>query len=491
MNTPISAFGFLSFVAVPLACAWLLPWIRGEQRARSVATFGATLTFAIACVLAVLQHGGKLSAEWSLGPAALHFALDGLSGPLTPLFALLTLAFVVGGSRSFLGISDLRSLFTIEAFTLLGLCTDDLLVLALAWSLPTLPLGRLSIAHRAGDERALVRRMFRTYHGLGISCFLVACLVILLCSPAHGLFGLRLSEIGDNQVPERARPFVFAGLAIATLVRLGVAPFHSWLPVVMEGSGTAVSGVIISMRTGIYVLVRVAVPAFPALAHSAMPTLIALALCSGLYGALGALAQHNLRRMIGFLVVSQSGLMLTGVALGDAMAIGGALLYWLGFATATTGLVLMVSALEARTGMLDMRKAGGIVSRLPVLSGCFFLFGLASIAIPGSVAFVAEDLLVHGALDKHPLLTLVMIAATVLNTITFVRAYKATFLGEARAPERSGTLRDLLPRERALAVALLLALLVAGLVPGPLIAMQAPAARAIAFSEQGRTHPVP
>jgi NADH-quinone oxidoreductase subunit M len=238
------------------------------------------------------------------------------------------------------------------------------------------------------------------------------------------------------------------------------------------------------MRTGLYMLARFAIPGFPEAAKHAMPVLVSVALFSGIYGAVAALGQYNLRRMVGFLIVSQSGIMLTGLVFGDAHAVSGTLLYWLGFAVATTGLVLMVGAITARTRESDMRKFGGIVGRVPNLSACFFLFGLATIAIPGTVAFAAEDMLVHGALESHPLLTLVMIVAMVLNAITVVRAFAMTFLGNRNiSGQLAGTIEDLLPRERITAVALLIALISAGVYPQALIKMQEAAADHIAFIE--------
>ena len=145
----------------------------------------------------------------------------------------------------------------------------------------------------------------------------------------------------------------------------------------------------------------------------------------------------------------------------------------------------MIASLAARTGSADMRTFGGLVRRVPHSRACFFLFGLATIAIPGTVSFVAEDMLVHGALEAHPLLTLVMVVAMVINAITFMRAFATTFLGEARdSAFTTGTLVDLLPRERITAVALLFALIAAGVFPGAIVAAQAEAAKVISIEAQ-------
>jgi NADH-quinone oxidoreductase subunit M len=121
------------------------------------------------------------------------------------------------------------------------------------------------------------------------------------------------------------------------------------------------------------------------------------------------------------------------------------------------------------------------VRRVPHLSAHFFLVGLATIAVPGTLAFPAEDMLIHGALEAHPMLTIVMVLAMVLNAVTVVKAFAHTFLGQPTHKSMVlGALTDLLPRERAASVALLVVLILGGLYPQILLEAQADAAHHIA-----------
>jgi NADH-quinone oxidoreductase subunit M len=108
--------------------------------------------------------------------------------------------------------------------------------------------------------------------------------------------------------------------------------------------------------------------------------------------------------------------------------------------------------------------------------------------VSGIIAFVAEELLVHGAVEAHPGITIFMILAMVLNAISFVRAFTQTFLGELR-PHRVSLahIQDLLPRERLTAAALVLILVLAGVRPAALVTAQQPAAKALAFTERSHT----
>jgi NADH-quinone oxidoreductase subunit M len=499
----LSPLLFLGLCLLPLLCAELLPFVRGAHRVRITARLGALATLLASALLVshfYAQHAERVVAELPLGTSshALHFAIDALNAPLLPLAAVLILASVLAAPVARLASRDMRAILWLEALLLLTLSSADLSVLALGWIAQVLPLHVLLAgggARAARDPNAFVTRL---YHAAAVLCVLSACLALGYWARPGGFLDLNLQRIDARAVPSQARTLLFALFTFAGLVRSGVFPLHSWLPLAFERGPLLPLALLLSTRTGLYLLARLVIPVFPEASHAAMPALTLIALASALYGAVAALAQTDLRRLLAFWVISQSGIMLTGLVFGDADAISGTLLYWFGFAVSTTGLALLISALEARTGTADIRRFGGLVTRVPMLAACFFLLGLANIAVPGSVAFVAEDMLVHGAMEKHPLLTLVMIVAMVLNAVSFMRAFTAVFLGEPR-PERvpQGTLQDLLPREHLTAAALLLMLVLAGVFPNVLIAAQRPAAKSIAFVEtlgyaqQGAAEPRP
>lgn len=485
----VSTLGFLALFLAPVVHAELLPFVKGERRKRVLGASGAFAALVVAGLLASQFYGpdqGDVFAHLPLGNThhELHFLVDALNAPLILLMAVLSLAVVLAAPLSLLKGADLRALLWLEGLLLLTLVTADLAVLAMAWVAQIVPV----YARRAAGDGAARRtslQLGRFYHGLSMVCFVSACLALGYWTRPSGFLDMSLVHVDTGAVPERARPVLFGLFAVSALIRMGVTPFHSWLPVSLERGPTLLVALMVSARTGLYLLTRLVLPAFPEAGHAAMPLLTTVALISALYGAIAALGQHDLRRMLGFWLVSQSGIMLTGLVFGDAHSVSGTLLYWLGFGISTIGLVLVISALLARAGSVDMRDFGGVVRQLPTLSACFFLLGIATIAVPGTVAFVAEDMLVHGALDAHPMLTLVMIVAMVLNAITFMRAFTNTFLGEVRPHSLSlGDVRDLLPRERLTVVALLLMLITAGVFPGVLVSAQEPAAKAIAIMEQ-------
>jgi NADH-quinone oxidoreductase subunit M len=477
----------VALLLIPLLGAELAGRARSAALARAIVVRVATATFLLASTLTAAffaQDGApRLDLDVPLFSRehALHFTVDALNGPLLVLLTLLTLAIALGAPTTLVMPRKLRALLQLTALTLLTLSSVDLPVLGLGYCLVLVPIRQLATHGTERSSHAALDRVFKLYHLLGLSCFVAALLLFgYSVGPSH-VFDLNILQLDTSAIPAGLRPVLFALFVVAVLVRMGVAPLHSWLPESLEHGSLLGVSFLVSMRTGFYLLARLVIPAFPAETMAAMPLLTSVALLSAVYGAIAAVSQTDLRRMVGFLVVSQSGIMLTGLVFGDEHAISGSLLYWLGFTLATLGLTLMIAALRARTGSSDMRQLGGVVGRVPHLAGAFFLFGLATIAIPGTLAFAAEDMLIHGALEAHPLLTIVMVAAMVLNAITVVRAFATTFLGPARpGGVAEGLLSDLLPRERVVSVALLIALICGGLYPQTLIQAQASAAHHIA-----------
>ena len=193
----------------------------------------------------------------------------------------------------------------------------------------------------------------------------------------------------------------------------------------------------------------------------------------GSAGAVLALSQNDLRRLLGYFWMSQQGFLLVGMAAWNTTSISGALLHAISSVFCRCGLLLIAGAIAARTGTTDIRLLGGLIGRAPRMATGFLLLSAAAVGFPGTLGFVSEDLLVQGLLHTHGLAAGGLLIVTALNGILLYRAFKRVFLGPPSPhAQLIGGMEDFLPRERWVSVALVVLLLFGGFAPAPLLAVR-------------------
>ncbi|MCB9598408.1 MAG: hypothetical protein H6719_37185 [Sandaracinaceae bacterium] len=316
--------------------------------------------------------------------------------------------------------------------------TDHPVALAIVWVASILPTW---LELRARPETRPSARAFAAY--LTPSAALVtlgALLLALGASPAVAVLPLA------------------AGLAI----REAMVPAHSWFPSFVEKAPMGLVVAFVAPQVGVYAHLRWLAAGLPPQLEDVIAALGAITVV--LAAALGAV-QRSARRALGYLLMSQTALVAFGLEAHSASGRMGALLAWLVCGIATAGFAMTTAALEARRGSLSLDRPSGSFRRIPSLASAYLLLGLASVGLPGTLGFVAEDLLVNGTVERFPVLGLTLILGTGLNSVTIVRGFFALFTGSRR---HAGE-RDLTHRERAVLTLLVGSLLAAGLWPsGPI-----------------------
>jgi NADH-quinone oxidoreductase subunit M len=209
-----------------------------------------------------------------------------------------------------------------------------------------------------------------------------------------------------------------------------------------------------------------------------------MALVTATYGAALSLVQRDLRSLIGMLAMSQSAMVLAGLAGTLPMELNGAFCVWVSSGLALTGIGLVSWALESRAGPIRLDTPQGRFWDAPALAAFFLLFGLAGIGLPGTLSFVADDLIVSGSLDEQLHAGMLVILATVLSGIAMMRGWFHVFGGPG---DPDGTRHAILSRERVALTALLAALFVLGLWPDPLVrALDRATARLLGVAAAGQ-----
>lgn len=272
--------------------------------------------------------------------------------------------------------------------------------------------------------------------------------------------GLALQHAGGSFLP-----FGEGCLIIGLLCRFGVAPFHAWLPELAESGPLSATVLSAALPIGAVVLGE----ALYTVAPEMRLALITLGCGSALYGAVLALAQVDLRRMVGFLLVSQAGAMLVAAASASHESLAGIALAPLAYALPAGGLLALATAIEARTGTARMDRVHGLGTPAPHMAAAFLVLGFALVGFPGSLGFVAEDLMLQGVLGLHPIVGALLLLATAVNAVTIFRCFQRVFLGPLPHQIGLAAMPDLITRERLLLVLLVVLVVTTGCLPSPLL----------------------
>lgn len=469
-------------IALPALGALIVSRVSDAPRARLVACTVALISLGLGAALAwtVHAHGAieEIGAQLPAVHARWHVGVDALSAPFLPVAALIVLAVLVGAPREEL---DARACSTllISLSAAIGVYASlDLLLLSASWIASLVPGAVQLHRSRSAKVRHELGRTYDIFLVLG-AVPIVAATFVVAWSRTHAGAALPFDLAAGEPIARADQDLVFVLLALALVIRKAVAPFHSWLPVLVERGPIGIAALMVGTHLGAFLVVRVVIPLLPEAAAADLPILAGIALVSALYSAFVGLGQRDLRRALGFVLTSQLALVLVGLAEASAASMHGALIQMIALALTSTGLLLVAGAIESRTGTTQVGRLGGLVQRFPRMAAAFLLLGLGAIGMPGTLAFVAEDLLLHGLLDGHPVIATLLLVTTVLNGVTVLRLFFEVFLGPSRDPARALGTPDLRPREAATLLGIAAAVVALGVVPGPLLALRTESVHAL------------
>lgn len=489
-----------TFFAIAIPLLWVLPllgalviqfMIRETRRQRQAAIVVAGAVFAVA--LAMFAVNGWLEDfgrdDLESGPVfmSLHFhmAVDGLNAMLLPMTAAVALATLISTPRSDLRGNTAARILAIEGTLLASFMALDAALLSLFWVASMLPLWQDS---RRSHSRPL--HVVMTLSVVATAAALLTALILMAKQgAAAGLVApLDLLAIARSNVV--ITPIVGGLFLFAALLRMGILPMHLWLTAsAWRAPGySAMPALFTSL--GSFGLARVVMPLFPEMCEDLSGPLVTIGAITALYGALLAIGQYDLRRLIGYFWISQMGLVLTGLATLNAPGVAGGLLQAMSSVVEVSGLMLIALEVEARAGTTDMRLLGGLVRRAPRMATGFFLLSAAAVGFPGTISFVAEDLAIQGLLREHEVAATILLVVTALNGITLFRAFKQTFLGPGS--QHAKTLRsfeDLRGWEYRASVAMMATLLAGGFLPQPLLGVRAGVVDALKRMDHGDDGP--
>ena len=342
-----------------------------------------------------------------------------------------------------------------------------------------------------GPERAHAALKFLIYSLFGGLIMLAA--VIGLYAVSAGSDGgptYLLRELSGLPIEQNTGRWLFVGFFIAFAVKAPMFPVHTWLPdATSQGTpGTSVLLVSILDKIGTFGMLRFCLGLFPEASRWATPVVLALAAVSVLYGALLAIGQNNIPRLIAYTSISHFGFIVLGIFVFNSQGQAGSILYMFNHGLSTAALFLVTGFLIKRRGSQLISDFGGVEKVAPVLAGLMLVAGLSSLSLPGLAPFVSELLVMVGAFVYSPLLAAVVVPGVVLAALYILLMYQRTMTGPT-APAVEG-MADLKVREVSALAPLVLLIVLLGFYPTPLLDVINPSV-ADTLSYVGVTDPAP
>jgi len=444
--------------------------------ARQVGLGFALVTLVLAFVMAAgFDAGGGMQFteqhEW-INVFGAHYAL-GVDG-LGLLMVLLTVVLVpIVMMASWKEADPKADIFfawalLLEAFSIAVFAATDVFLFYIVFEATLIPAYFL-IGGFGREGRGRVAVKFLIYQLAGGLVMLGSVIGLYVVSARAGNPSYLLTDLAALDIDPDVQKWLFVGFFVAFAIKAPMFPVHTWLADTTEKAttGTSVLLVCILDKIGTFGMLRFCLGLLPEASEWATPFVVVLALISIVYGALVAIGQDDMLRLIGLTSLSHFGLIVLGIFVFTQQGGSGAILYMVNHGLATAALFLIAGAIVRRRGSALISDLGGVEKVAPVLAGTFLIAGLAACGLPGLSPFVSEILVLISAFDYAWWAGAVAVSAIVLAAIYILWMYQRIMTGPPR-PEVA-EFKDLDRREVGTIVPLLVALVVFGFYPMPLL----------------------
>jgi NADH-quinone oxidoreductase subunit M len=325
-------------------------------------------------------------------------------------------------------------------------------------------------------QRQYAAVKFLLYSLLGGLLMLVAVIALYVYSARGGHQGTFLfSQLTHLSLSPVTQRWLFLGFFVAFAIKAPLWPFHTWLPDAATAAqpGAAVLLVGVLDKVGTFGLIRYCLELFPSASHYFTPLIIALAVIGILYGAIVAIGQRDLKRLIAYTSVSHMGLITLGIFAMTSEGQTGATLYMVNHGFATGALFLLAGFMITRRRSQLIADYGGVQKVAPVLAGLFLIAGLAGLALPGLSTFVSEFLVLVGTFTRYEVPAILATVGIILAAIYILWMYQRTMTGPVR--DKIVGMPDLNARELWAVGPLIALIIVLGVYPQPVLNIINPA----------------
>jgi NADH-quinone oxidoreductase subunit M len=463
---------------------------KGQERLmRQVALIASILAFLVSLWLLLPFEIGKSTMQlverylWIPGIGAnYHMGADGLSLPLIILTTLLTVLSIVYSWKIEMRPKEYLFLFLLLETGMIGVFVSlDFFLFYVFWEITLVPMYFL-IGIWGGPRKEYAAIKFFLYTLVGSLAMLLAILLLYFNAEPRTFGILELIQQQPLAKAPLLAALAFWGFFLSFAIKVPMWPFHTWLPDAHVEAPTAGSVILagVLLKLGTYGFVRVSLPMFPETFKHYAFLIAILAIIGIVYGALVAMAQTDLKKLVAYSSVNHMGYVMLGVAaaagaVGVAekanaatIALNGAVFEMVAHGIITGALFLIVGVIyDYRAHVRGVDDFGGLGAMLPKYTGIATLAMLASLGLPGLMGFVAEFLVFVGSFGVFPQLTVIAVTGVIFSAAMFLWTIQRIFLGPKNTKWES--LPDLDRREAWSLVPLAALMVVFGLYPKPLL----------------------
>jgi len=416
--------------------------------------------------------------------------IDGISITMVLLTALLSLLCMVASFGIDKAVKGYFSLFLLLETGMLGtFCALDFFLFYVFWEVMLLPMYFL-IGIWGGPRREYAAIKFFLYTLFGSVLMLVSLLYLYFTPDQASLDMTQLGALVADKIPLEIQLVLWVALFIGFAIKIPAFPFHTWLPDAHVEAPTAVSVILagVLLKMGTYGILRINYGILPAATLAPVEWLGGLSLATVLlaalgtwniiYGALCAMAQTDLKKLVAYSSISHMGYVMLGMAAFTPQGINGAVLQMFNHGTITAMLFLLVGVVYDRAHHRDINGFGGLASIMPLYTGVTGFAFFAAMGLPGLSAFISEVLVLLGAWRVYPVLTVIAASAVVLTAGYMLWALQRIYLGPPN--EKYKDLPEINGRELFTLVPLAVIVLVLGVYPMLVLDLQSPTLIALA-----------
>ena len=434
-------------------------WIRRLAMATAVVEFAISLLLFRGFNSQVAGYQWEEFHNWiPQPPIHYHLGIDGLSLFLVILTTLLTPISILASWKS---INErvkgfFICLLVLETGVIGVFVSLDLFLFFLFWEVMLIPMYFL-IGVWGHDRRIYAAVKFVLYTMSGSILMLVAILWLYRLTAAAGYPTFDVPQIqsmlmnGTMVLPASTEMLLFGAFFLAFAIKVPLFPVHTWLPDAHTEAPTAGSVMLagILLKMGIYGMLRFCVPMFPEAAHRFAPAIAVLAIIGIIYGALVAMVQVDLKRLVAYSSVSHLGFIVLGIFAFHLISIQGAVFQMLAHGISTGALFLAVGMLYDRRHTHLIKEFGGLATPMPVLASLYLFICFASAGLPMLNGFVGEFLILAGTFEKHAAWAAWAALGVIFSAVYLLWSYQRVFFGNV-TKEKNATLPDADLRERGI-----------------------------------------